>query len=70
LPTAQRNKPPLGSRGAFDRDSQTVARIQPESFRFETMNSSPRLAGVAEDGLAIALDVPIEPDAGAGLGQR
>ena len=54
---AQRNKPPLGSRGAFDRDSQTVARIQPESFRFETMNSSPRLAGVAEDGLTVAFHV-------------
>jgi nucleoside-diphosphate-sugar epimerase len=37
-----------------------------ESLRFETMPSRPHFA--CEDGRAIALDVLVEPDAGAGLG--
>ena len=36
-------------------------------MRFETMPSRTKLAGVGEDGRAVALDT-VEPDAGAGLG--
>src|SRR5262249_42480885 len=41
-----------------------------ESLRFDTMPSSPHLAGVGEDGRAVALDMLVEPDAGAGLGHN
>ena len=38
-----------------------------ESLRFDTMPFESHLAGVGEDGRAVALDVFVEPDAGAGL---
>ena len=36
-------------------------------MRFDTMPFESHLAGVGEDGRAVALDVFVEPDAGAGL---
>ena len=38
-----------------------------ESLRFDTIPSS-HLAGMGEDGRAVALDMLIEPDAGPSLG--
>jgi len=37
-----------------------------ERYRFLTMPSSPKLSGVPEYGLAVFLDVLIEPNAGEG----
>ena len=68
LPTGQRlASPPVHRRSSIEpigRAAGTIGKVLP--LRDDTFEA--KLAGVGEDGRAVALDVLVEPDAGLGLG--
>ena len=53
---------PVTCRAALGRTISRVLPLRRDAFE-------PELAGMGEDGRAIALDMLVEPDTGAGLGQ-